>query len=1406
MDSVCDAARPSFSRLAVAFCLIAVVGCNSNTGASIDEEGNPVAATFSKSYGGPGFDSAADGDAHPDGGYAFAGNMEQFAQFSISADGYLARMDANGNLIWQMGFGNRGVSADLLSGPYVAGYGGNDEFCIVSGADIQDATATTTTRVARDAYAARVTAGGQVVWETTFDSGGWAGYDYTVVTTGFLEAAETGIKAVGDGENGCYAVYESKATLLDASGNGFDGFDGSFNTDVNGNAVEGDTFVGASSMVLARLDANGNLLWQRRITNGAFTRSQGVVRTIPPVLIVTAQGVLLQYSWDSTNSRELSRSVVAHYSRDGRMQFIREYDTDDLVHRSVGPRSSIKFAQTDDLENGARDGQNNDGFAFAYNGQLRQLMQGGGVVWRQDISDFAVAGVTQQCFVSACFVFVIGTLDRQGTPNSGAVRAFDATTGNPVTGGGGVIPDMEEVFSIERIDADSIRLLGINTDGVALARDLSFLPPVNGTPQYRADADRLYPQYLRPVEKLRRGAIQQYPDGVVEYAGKVIEVASLTNGLSQFELGGEPEYVTAMVTTASGNHVVVGNKSTDGGRGFVIAFDDQGAIRWQYQTRERSKFENVVARANGGVVVTAKESFHSVQLLAFDEEGTLLWTTPQIGSAASGSSLPPIENRSRGAVSFDRGIASASGRILAKTSSGYLVGTATSDNSNDGTDDGWLFEVDENGQIAWLRSYNIFPQSATVLEDGTIKLAAEAVHGFIVATLDATGQVVSSDRYSLLRAETIWPQITDGGSGAVNVTVSTKYLAGGFSNGSQTPIGERNSTVVRIDAVGNPLWARIHGGLENEFSEAATGMADGGLFMSGRSGSLGDFTEMWLLRLGSDGLVDQSCNAFIAEIAGDLISRTPSSVADVSRAIPTDTPTYTLESPGFMTFGVELIEARQCLGQSTSGNPVPPTGGLIELTVNQAGSTVGLVSSTPGGLFCGGNTTQVCSSEFAPDSLVTLTVDDASASRFRGWGAGCVDTRSNPQRCIVEMDVAKTIDVFFEPFDGTTSLLTTNLIGLGRVYTADAPGIDCASDNSANDCSQVYQQGARVRLAIDSSYGGDFQGWQGDCAEWARAQTIRVSVDTDKICTAQFSGTAPQQRNLQVSVSLDGVPTIASQQVGNVQSSPSGIACANAGGANCSADFLDGTNVTLLARPETNFVFVRWTSTDPLSPCATTADFTVSMLMDQVRNCTAEFTRITTQTIPLSASVIFDGMAPQPNGPFGGRVISNPPGIDCGPAGSDCVERFAVGEFVELTATPEPGFRFLNWNNGSGTADCAPGIGAVASVRVTGIFECQALFQTIPPSRDVTVQFDAPATGARVVDVNTGTLDCTTACTVSFSIADSPVQLRPINGTATWTNWFNCDSVIDDPANPTGPRLCSIDITAGARTVTAEFL
>jgi hypothetical protein len=86
---------------------------------------------------------------------------------------------------------------------------------------------------------------------------------------------------------------------------------------------------------------------------------------------------------------------------------------------------------------------------------------------------------------------------------------------------------------------------------------------------------------------------------------------------------------------------------------------------------------------------------------------------------------------------------------------------------------------------------------------------------------------------------------------------------------------------------------------------------------------------------------------------------------------------------------------------TTTGGP-----GWLGLTVMREGP--GTVSSSPGGIACGG----ACSATFAPGTPVALTAAPEAGSGFLGWGGAC--SGSLPT-CALTMDSPRTVKATFSP-------------------------------------------------------------------------------------------------------------------------------------------------------------------------------------------------------------------------------------------------------------------------------------------------------------------------------------------------------------------------------------------------------
>lgn len=141
---------------------------------------------------------------------------------------------------------------------------------------------------------------------------------------------------------------------------------------------------------------------------------------------------------------------------------------------------------------------------------------------------------------------------------------------------------------------------------------------------------------------------------------------------------------------------------------------------------------------------------------------------------------------------------------------------------------------------------------------------------------------------------------------------------------------------------------------------------------------------------------------------------------------------------------------------------------------------------------------------------------------------------------------------------------------------------------------------------------------------------------------------------------------------GRVTSSPTGVD--NCLSGTCTAQYDQGTAVTLTAAAAAGSTFVGWTGS-----CVGAA--TCVVRMDQARNVTATFTKVGN---PLPTEVVVSVAL---SGEGSGTVSSNPVGINC--SNGTCVANFQRDSSVTLAAVANGDSVFVGWMGAcSGTADC----------------------------------------------------------------------------------------------------------------------
>jgi uncharacterized repeat protein (TIGR02543 family) len=262
--------------------------------------------------------------------------------------------------------------------------------------------------------------------------------------------------------------------------------------------------------------------------------------------------------------------------------------------------------------------------------------------------------------------------------------------------------------------------------------------------------------------------------------------------------------------------------------------------------------------------------------------------------------------------------------------------------------------------------------------------------------------------------------------------------------------------------------------------------------------------------------------------------------------------------------------------------------------------------------------------------------------------------------------------------------------GAGKAFIAEggsqyrgSPEIKCAyaspgpqtgvCETKMSDEGEGWEQ---VFITVKAEPGSKFVGW--------------VVKNTEfEGCTGTFATCAPfveppgtGSGEAEVIATFDLEPpkfklTVKKQGTGSgtVTSSPAGISC----GATCSAEFEEGTTVTLAGSPAAGSKPVSWSgcgSVNGENKCLVT--------MSAAKEVTATFD-LEGPITPTALTIAKTGE---------GTITSSPAGIECTGAktGAECEAKFEVNETVTLTASPATGYAFGAW------AGCTEHVGLTCKV------------------------------------------------------------------------------------------------------------
>jgi hypothetical protein len=321
------------------------------------------------------------------------------------------------------------------------------------------------------------------------------------------------------------------------------------------------------------------------------------------------------------------------------------------------------------------------------------------------------------------------------------------------------------------------------------------------------------------------------------------------------------------------------------------------------------------------------------------------------------------------------------------------------------------------------------------------------------------------------------------------------------------------------------------------------------------------------------------------------------------------------------------------------------------LTVKKTGTGTGTVECKVGAGALG-----PCAATYPENTKVTLAATAAAGSTFAGWSEACTGTGS----CEITITAAKSVTATFTK-SATEFALTVTKAGTGTGT------VECKVGAGAlGPCAATYPENTKVALTATAAAGSTFAGWSEACTGTGSCE---VTMTAAKSVTATFNLTAVTKYPLTVTKAGTGSGT---------------VECNTGSGQEaCSAEYNEGTKVTLIANAAAGSTFAGWTGCEHepgLAECEVT--------MSAAKSVTATFNLTAITKYPLTLTKTGTGS---------GTVECN-----TGSGAGACAAEYNENTKVTLTATAAAGSTFAGWSGAcTGAGSCEVTISAAKSVTAT---------------------------------------------------------------------------------------------------------
>ena len=240
---------------------------------------------------------------------------------------------------------------------------------------------------------------------------------------------------------------------------------------------------------------------------------------------------------------------------------------------------------------------------------------------------------------------------------------------------------------------------------------------------------------------------------------------------------------------------------------------------------------SLIQTTDGGYAVAGRTESKDVEssygwIIKLDEQWNMVW------------------NRAYGGT-----IADCISSLIQTTDGGY-AGAGKTYSKGAGEIDAWIIKVDEQGNIAWHRTYG------GSKSDWVFSLIQTTDGGYAVAGITESKGAGEIDAWIIKLDEQgnkIWDR-TYGGSKSNWVFSLIQTTDGGYAATGWTDASLADAWVIKLDEQGNKVWDKTYGGIGNDLLRSLIQTTDGGYTAAGSTKSKGAGEEdAWIIKLDEQG-------------------------------------------------------------------------------------------------------------------------------------------------------------------------------------------------------------------------------------------------------------------------------------------------------------------------------------------------------------------------------------------------------------------------------------------------------------------------------------------------------------------------------------------------------------------------